>query len=159
MIERNIKTEEKVFSNLKLKFNKIKELGWIESKSRGNGAGGITFEILLGKERENFEIPDYDDIEIKTTSQKGFKIGLFNSAPDNELFEIKRLISEYGYLNKDNVKVFRFYVTTKGFTHLPSNNLIKLNVDEEKRIVKLQIFNKDGILIEDKVSWSFELLQ
>ena len=126
------------FDNLKKKFDEIKKSGWIKSKVKGKGAGGITFEVLLGKERENFEIPDYDGIEIKTTSQKGFKIGLFNSAPDNELFEIRRLINTYGYLNTQNIKVFRFYVNSKNHTKIQTGISFKLKVDKNKEIINFQ---------------------
>lgn len=147
------------FDELTKKFNEIKKLGWIENKSNGNGAGGITLEILLGKERENFEIPDYEGIEIKTTTQRGYKIGLFNSAPDNELFEIKRLINEYGYLNNYSTKVFRFYVNAVTLNKLPNGYFVKLKVDDEKKLIKLLIFDNNNILIEDKVSWSFKILE
>ena len=51
----------KTFFELNKKFNKIKNNGWI--LSQGNGAGGITFEKLLNIQTNNFEIPDFKDIE------------------------------------------------------------------------------------------------
>lgn len=55
------------FKDLK---NKILGKGWIESTAPGNAAVGITLENLLGKEKENFEIPDYNGIEIKAKCSK-----------------------------------------------------------------------------------------
>lgn len=56
----------KNFYTLNEEFKRIHNLGWIKSKSHGSGNVGITFEYLLGKERENFPIADYNGIEIKT---------------------------------------------------------------------------------------------
>ena len=50
------------FYTLNEKFKRINNLGWIKSKSHGSGNVGITFEYLLGKERENFPIADYNGL-------------------------------------------------------------------------------------------------
>ncbi len=77
---------------LKKEFHTIKKMGWVKSVNEGKGSIGLTFENLLGKEKENFELPDYLGIELKT-HQKYSKsyTTLFNATPDGRyLFEIKR---------------------------------------------------------------------
>ena len=77
--------------------NKVITNQWIESKCKGNSGVGITLESLLQKERENFEIPDYKGIELKAKcSRKETYITLFSAVPDSYLFEIKRILKEYG---------------------------------------------------------------
>ena len=44
---------------LKREFRKIKKMGWVRSVDEGKGSVGLTLEKLLGKEKENFEFPDY----------------------------------------------------------------------------------------------------
>lgn len=71
---------------LEEKSKEIKNLGWIEAKGNGTSQVGITYEILLGKEPENFEWPDFYGIEIKTKTKNCFKnnsLSLFRATPDN----------------------------------------------------------------------------
>jgi len=150
---------EKSILDLNENFKKIKGQGWIKSKSNGRGAAGITLELLLGKERENFEIPDYEGIELKTSTQKGYKISLFNAVPDNSFFEIKRLFKKYSYFNKHNQKNFRIRTCTNKLYKIPTGINFKLNVDYKNKLIKLLIFDMNKSKIEEKVSWSFELLE
>ena len=106
----------KTFFELNKKFNKIKNNGWILSQGNGNGAGGITFEKLLNIQTNNFEIPDFKDIELKVKySNKEKYISLFNATPDSFLYEIKRINDEYGYSDKDfpNYNIFQTSVYSK----------------------------------------------
>ena len=59
MIDENIR-------KLYRKFNEIRKMGYVKSVRNGSTGIGATFEYLLGKEEESFEIPDYYGIEIKT---------------------------------------------------------------------------------------------
>lgn len=85
------------------KFNQIEYIGWVKSFENGTTSIGTTFERLIDKNIEDFEIPDFEGVEIKvkSISSKG-SISLFNATPDSYLFEIKRIINEYGYPSKDN---------------------------------------------------------
>ena len=92
----------KTFFELNKKFNKIKNNGWILSQGNGNGAGGITFEKLLNIQTNNFEIPDFKDIELKVKySNKEKYISLFNATPDSFLYEIKRINVN------DNIRMYK----------------------------------------------------
>lgn len=146
---------------LKLEFEYIKKIGWIETAIKGPSGVGITFERLLHKEIENFEIPDYEDIEIKTRSADVKKyITLFNCTPDETyLFEIKRICGDYGLPDKivKSQKVFYglFYANKKSIV---GNHLFKLKVDRYNERIYLCVYDRNNNLIDDTTFWSFELL-
>src|SRR5574344_1579438 len=80
------------------KFVEIKQKGWIKGDKKNRGSAGIIFEKLLKNSYNNFELPDYNGIEIKTKSSSREKyISLFSAVPDSFLFEIKRIVEQYGY--------------------------------------------------------------
>ena len=58
------------FNDLKKKFDKIKKMGYIKGKNQRNkGNSGLTFENLIGKENDEFQIADYNGIEIKVKNK------------------------------------------------------------------------------------------
>ena len=135
---------------------------WIKAIGKGSASVGITLETLLGKEIENFEIPDYHGIEIKTKySLSEEYLTLFNATPDSYLFEIKRITNEYGYPSKDlpNYKVLNIGVLGNRKTKLPSNYYFKLSVDWTRKNVILNIYDKNLKLIDNKCAWSFQMLK
>ena len=75
-------------------FLKIKKMGYVKSKRRGDTGIGYTFEELIDKPEENFPIPDYNSIEIKTCRKSSNKaIHLFSATPDGDfLFPVKRVV-------------------------------------------------------------------
>ena len=82
----------KNISILKNKIEEIKKLGWIKCEQKNYGSVGLKIEELLNINSRNFEIPDYDEIEIKTKKSVSTKnITLFSASPDSFLFETKRL--------------------------------------------------------------------
>ncbi len=88
---------------IKEKFDKIKKIGWIESKRVGSTGVGYTLEFMFNTDENNLEIPDLNIFELK--AQRNFSnsyITLFNATPDGDyLFEIERLRKQYGYPDKD----------------------------------------------------------
>ena len=53
------------FNDLKKKFDRIKKMDYIKGKNQKNtGDSGLTFENLIGKENDEFQIADYNEIEI-----------------------------------------------------------------------------------------------
>lgn len=144
------------------KFNQIEYMGWVKSLGNGTAAIGITFERLIGKNIENFEIPDFEGIEIKVKSSnsKG-SISLFNATPDSYLFEIKRIINEYGYPSKDNseFKVFQISIQSKKFKTIDNIHNFKLCVNHKTQQVILNVYDKNFNLIDNKIRWSFDMLK
>lgn len=151
------------FLDLKSKFAEISKKNWIEGLGTGTGNVGITFEKMLGKSQENFEIPDFGKIEIKTKLKNGKSdITLFHASPDGELFfETRRLVQLYGYpdpiLHDVPILNGNIYATRK--KSLSKDFQFKLRVNYKSKKLILLVFNKDGVLIDDATWWSFELLE
>ena len=106
---------------LKELFFNISTKGFIRAINNYNSGCGLTFEKLIGKDAENFEIPDFGEIQIKTkvcsNSRFPMTITLFSAAPDGDyLFEIKRLRNKFGIPDKKNPNLLCFngLVTAKG---------------------------------------------
>lgn len=148
---------------LKIKFDEISNLGWIKSEGKGGGAAGITFEKKLGLFDNNFEIPDYDGIEIKTKRiDSNAYITLFNATFDGPfLFEIKRIHELYGWPDS-SFKDFKVF-NTSVFANIKSAVglwwKMRLIIDYFDKKIYLEVFDLNGNLIERKSYWSFELLQ
>ena len=149
--------------SLYTKFKEIKKLNWIKTKRIGNGGIGYTFETMLGKREENFPIPDYNNIEIKTSRTNSWgKIHLFHATPDGDfLFPIKDILNTLGYPDKDfpQYKVFNYSVNAKDFTSIGYNKKIKLYVDRSKEKIYLIAQNKNSKNLDLHISWSFEMLK
>ena len=151
-----------MFKNIVDQTNRIIDIGWIQSLYNGTGGMGVTFEKLLNIETNDFEIPDYDGVEIKTkkNNHKGY-IKLFNATPDSYLFEIKRIQQTYGYpdyKNKD-YKVFNMSIYCKQKVYIGNGLFAKISIDRNKRQIFLLILNKNNQLIDSDCSWSFDLLE
>ena len=152
----------KDMENLINEFNRIKKMGWIESMRRGSTGIGYTFETLLNKEENDFPIPDYNSIEIKTMRLKSKRnIHLFNATPDGDfLFPIERVLNNLGYPDRKEkkYKVFNWEIESKDYTKIGYYKKATIRVNREKRKVDL-IAYKDGKQLKLDTSWSFELLK
>lgn len=150
------------FTKLKKELQKIKDMGWILCSQNNFGEVGLKLERLLNRNPENFEIPDYDNIEIKTKSSKTKKlITLFNAAPDSYLYEIKRLHGLYGYTytTMGRYKVLNSIVYSKKKTYVSKGIYFSLKVLWDKKIVNLIVSDEDDNIIDNLTSWTFDLLQ
>lgn len=141
--------------------NKIITNQWIESKGKGNGSVGITLESMLGKETENFEIPDYKGVELKTKcSTRENYITLFSAVPDSYLFEIKRLLKKYGYPDKQYPQFSILNLSIYGNRRIRlDNHYFKIYVDYQNERVVLRVYNIQLQIIDELTSWSFEILK
>lgn len=156
MIEENI-------TKLKKEFIEIKNKGYIKSIRKGPTGVGATFEKLLNKSEESFEIPDYHGIEIKTKRaySKSY-ITLFNAVPTGSgYYEVKRLRDKYGYpdpldkkLKQINNEAFADKLTKVGLWYY---FILKVDRDNEKLV--LQIYNWNQVLIDSSTYWDFDILK
>lgn len=145
---------------LKEKLDKIKNLGWIECKNKNKSVTGKTLENLLEINPDNFEIPDYNTIEIKTkVSKRENYIDLFCATPDSYVLETKRLYDKYGYLDSNNYKILNFVLYGEFLKPINNEYSAKLRIDYKNKKVIMEIYNKDNELIDNLSSWSFELLE
>ena len=154
---------DKTIKELNHKFSQIKEMGWIKSIRKGSTGIGITFESLLSINENNFEIPDFKGIEIKTKrSYSNAYTTLFNATPDGPHFrEIERLKSNYGYPHSKykKYKVLNNSVFSTQKTRIGIRYYFQLNIDRKKEKVFLLIFDIHGNLIEDEIFWYFNTLK
>lgn len=143
-------------------FLAIKNMGWIKSFKNGFSGVGYTFERLLGKEVENFRIPDYYGIEIKATRCfNNHKIYLFSATPDGDiLFQIPRIVKKLGYPDKTYPEYKKFYATVnaKEYTSVGYKR-IKLSINWEKEKIDLLAYSTYGKTFNLEISWSFQLLR
>jgi hypothetical protein len=148
---------------LKSLFIKITRKGWIKNMSNGYGSVGQTFEYLIGNEINNFELPDYNGIEIKVKkSLSKAHINLFSSAPDGKhLFPIKTIRDKYGYKSSKfkNVKIFNVSLYSNKVISVGSNFLIKLKVDRKEEKIYFFVIDINFNLVDDEIYWSFDTLK
>ena len=145
---------------LKEKLDKIKNLGWIECENKNKSVTGKTLENLLEINPDNFEIPDYNTIEIKSkVSKRENYIDLFCATPDSYVLETKRLYDKYGYLDSNNYKILNFVLYGEFLKPINNEYSAKLRIDYKNKKVIMEIYNKDNELIDNLSSWSFELLE
>ena len=145
---------------LKEKLDKIKNLGWIECKNKNKSVTGKTLENLLEINPDNFEIPDYNTIEIKSkVSKRENYIDLFCATPDSYVLETKRLYDKYGYIDSNNYKILNFVLYGEFLKPINNEYSAKLRIDYKNKKVIMEIYNKDNELIDNLSSWSFELLE
>ena len=145
---------------LKEKLDKIKNLGWIECKNKNKSVTGQTLENLIEINPDNFEIPDYNTIEIKSkVSKRENYIDLFCATPDSYVLETKRLYDKYGYLDSNNYKILNFVLYGEFLKPINNEYSAKLRIDYKNKKVIMETYNKDNELIDNLSSWSFELLE
>lgn len=147
---------------LNQKFILIKNMSWIKSIRKGWGGIGITFEYLLGNNENDFEIPDYNGIEIKTRrAYSKSNITLFSCAPEGPHYhEIERLKDLYGYPDSvcRNFKVLNAIVSANKITKVGLFFYFQLKIDRAAKKIFLLVYNSKKILIEDIVYWDFDTI-
>lgn len=154
-IEENIK-------ELKEKFNKIKNMGYVKSIRNGSTGVGATFEYLIGKEEESFEIPDYCGIEIKTRrAYSKSSITLFNAVPTGgTYYEVKRLRDNFGWSrNNNDIKSLYAMVSATIKEKVGLYHYFKLDIDEFEERIYLEIYDKNLELIDKETYWDFDILR
>ncbi len=148
---------------LKRKFNEIIKMGWIESDKINYGIIGETFEKLIGLTKNNFEIPDFGNIEIKTKSKGKFNhICLFNCAPTGPHYhEVEIIKDTFGYpdLSLKEYKVFNGDVYCNKLNKIGFKFYFKLNVHKEENKITLNAYNNKKQKIGESTYWDFDILK
>lgn len=145
---------------LKEKLDKIKNLGWTECENKNKSVTGKTLENLLEINPDNFEIPDYNTVEIKSkVSKRENYIDLFCATPDSYVLETKRLYDKYGYLDSNNYKILNFVLYGEFLKPINNEYSARLRIDYKNKKVIMEVYNKDNELIDNLSSWFFELLE
>lgn len=114
-------------------------------------------------EENSLELPDYNSIEIKTQRiSSNSYVNLFNADPDGDyLCGIERLRKNYGYPDKllKNYKVVNCDSFANRLQNLGSKYKTKLQIDWENHKIKLIILDNCLQVVDDSISWSFNLLK
>ena len=151
------------FEELKKEFERIKNIGWIEEKRKAKGAAGYTFEVLLKKEEDDFPIPDYNNIEIKTMHKNTkTNLHLFSLTPNGDyLFPIKRILNELGCPCKNDKTKKRFFRTFNAisYTSVIYGRLGKIYVNKNAKKIELIVINNKLENTNIGISWSFDYLK
>ncbi|MGF3115368.1 MvaI/BcnI family restriction endonuclease [Facklamia sp. P12937] len=146
---------------LKEAIQNIIDGGWFESKRKGNTGIGKTFEDLLEKEEDNLDAPDFYDIEIKThETAAGALLTLFTKSPTYPRGANTMLRNKYGKPDKYGNNILHQTVSGENKTNSKIYNYdFKINVDWKDQKLKLEVYDKMKILIDDSVYWSFDSIE
>ena len=153
----------KDINDFKKQFYEIRNLGYVKAINENSSGIGLTFEKLLGKNIDNFPLPDYKNtLEIKTKlTYSKTPIHLFKLTPEgNSFFEIKRILEKYGYCQTTNkeYKVFNGQINSGKFKKIGYYYFsISTNYKDEK--VELIVKDQSQKVIDSSVYWTFEKLE
>lgn len=155
-------------NELKAKFERIKDKGYIRGINNCNfGNAGLTFEKLIGKENDEFQIADYKGVEIKVKNNFSFcnkykNIHLFSLVPSNCFgLELKRIRRMYGTKDKDfpDVNVFMKTIVSNRKIEVNDNYFFKLKVLYSEKRIYLYVYDKQNRLIDKNIYWDFEEIE
>lgn len=144
-------------------FERIKKQGFVKSQYYDSGAAGKTFETLLNKKLDNKQLPDYEDIEIKTIMDNSkYPISLFscsisksnNNAKDSILY----LLDNYGYNIVSNYKALRINVKCDKIKYCKNGFGFMIKVSIRLKRIYLFVFYR-GKLIDMSLHWNFDELK
>lgn len=144
-------------------FLSINKMGFVESKFKGSGAAGKTFESLIGKRGDSKCLPDFKGIEIKThINNVKYPITLFSCMPDtNEVNSNYMLINfvkncgHYGINNKNIYFNSKIYVNNICFS---LNHFTKSYIDFKKQEIIIDFVSYDLELI-NKMAWPIKKIE
>lgn len=151
----------KYINDLIFAVKEIQKKDWHNATRNGSTAIGKTFEDLLDKEEDNNDLPDFYDIEIKTHETViNSMLTMFTKSPTYPKGANTMLRENYGINDDYDNKILHVTVSGKQKTNLNKYNYNYLiEVDKEKEIIKLNIYDKNDNLVNDSVFWSFNDLE
>ncbi len=124
---------------------------------------GLILEELLGTSGGYFNIPDYYDLEIKAAQYHEKKeITLFSHPPTGSVvFPMKYLSDKYGYPDRDfkNIKVLKGNINAKNKTKIGLFYYYKLEIDNYKKRINLNVYNNCFKLIDNSIYWDYDELK
>jgi len=141
-------------------FKQISSKRWIPGVCNGWGSIGLTFEKEINKLPDSKYDPDFNDIEIKCTSRYSlYPLFLFTVAFDGPGNEIVRLVNKYGHYDGSfsDKKVLYRKIASEINPKYKYNFLFE--VDRDKELIFLCIYNSDGVLLERESYITFSTLK
>ena len=155
---------KKIVDIFKERFNEIRKLGYVKSVNDSRSGIGLTFEHLLGKEEDNFPLPDFmNTIEIKTKlSYSKRPIHLFKLTPQGtDLFATKTVVDKYGYYTQSNknYKSFNGTIFANKLTRIGLNYYFSIKVCYKEGKLSLLVYDKEKKVIDNTIFWYFDELE
>ena len=144
-------------------FLKLNEIGYVESISKEKNSCGLTLEYLLGKKPDSMFFPDYNGIELKTTTRfSRYNINLFSLTFDGpNLFESNYLLEKYGKIDDLTPQKKTLYANLKMNQKVLVNEKyyfeLKMNYDSKKIFIKIYDINMN--FIEDSAFIYFDTIE
>ncbi len=156
-----IEDVNKTLEDLRRKLYKVECKGWILGKTSGLGDSGNTLELELGKQYDNYSLPDFNGIELKVRSvYSNYPIHLFCATFDTKPNLIRELLNKGGYPSKENLNLRVFNTTVNAVSRKSIRALdYILNVDYDNQLLSLLIYVRNSNNIIRKMSWSFYELE
>lgn len=148
---------------IKSEFERIKNLGFVQTNRINNRDGGIgnTFEDYLGVTENNLKDPDFEGFEVKTQRQlTSSYITLFSKSPSFPKGANAILKDKFGEVRDDNFPdLKKLYASIFGnkWSEVYGKHLMKLEVDYNKE--KLFLHTKSNNQIFNEVYWDFNALE
>lgn len=145
-------------------FNNIKKMGYVKSLYNDIGAGGRTFEILVGKKADKKQLPDYKNIELKVQSfNTKYDLTLFSLIPKScdkgsseMLSSIIKLIGHKGVNNK-KYKYFNKKIIV-GKSYLINCFILKSYIDYNNKKIIIEVIEYNGTILE-RIYWTFDCIE
>lgn len=124
--------------DLPIELSKLKAIGWIESKRRGDTGIGKTIEDYLGIKENNLGEPDclYHKMEVEIKSRRiktSSMITLFTLEPGLRYLNDVQLMMKYGYTDSKGRQALKITLTPYSYTRQG----LKLEVDEVKGTIAI----------------------
>ena len=141
------------------KIRHIHQLGYIQTKRKGDTGVGYTLETLLEIKANSSKKPDYKGIEIKSKRSRGStsKTTVFSQVPNWSLSRLKsskELLYERGYYSEKEKRIQLNHTLSA----TKSNSLdLKLRTDPSRDQLQ-QIYTAQSPFVTD-VLWDFSLLK
>ena len=151
------------FKELITKFKKINKMGYVKGVNNNiTNSCGLTFESLLNEKPNSSYLPDYKDIEIKTTQRfSRYSIGLFSLKFDGPSeYETNYILEKYGIenLNFNNYKELIVNLKIKEKVLVNDKYYFELTIDYISKKILINIFDLDYKYIESRAFINFDSL-
>ncbi len=141
-------------------FNRIKSLGFVQSKRKNNTGIGKTFEDYLGVTENNVKSPDFEGFEVK--SQRALTssfLTLFTKSPSGPNGANSYLRDNFGenYEEYADLKKLHTSIFSNKYNSYKGQFGFKIINDSENKKIRLSIKDLNtGEIISEDVFWSYE---
>jgi len=151
---------EMTVEELKRKLQAMSQLGWIRSSRSGDTGVGHTLEGLLGYGEKNLFLPDWGEVEVKTTrADSSTPITLLSKSPTLvERLDRRSLVRRHGYWDPARQRQ-ALYVTIDAVAPNSQGWIMKINEELDRieflhrgELVAYQDVTELSRKLEEKVS-------